>query len=72
MQHILPSMYLIPSTHTFEWVSASVETKLIDFGMEKPVESPATENVKYRYKQSRISLGYLVPSLLYQGKIPPL
>ena len=72
MQYSLPSMRLIPSTHTFEAVSTSVETKLIDFGMERPVKSPATEKVKHRYKQSRISLGYLVPSLLYQGKKPPL
>lgn len=69
-QYSLPSMCLIPSTHSFEAVSTSVETKLIGFGMQRPVKSPAAESVKHRYKQSRISL---VPSLLYQSKkITPL
>lgn len=57
MQYSPPSVCLIPSTHAFEAVSTLVETKLTDFGMERPVKSPATENVKHRYKQSRISLG---------------
>lgn len=65
------SMCVIPSTHTFKAVSTSVETKLIDFGMERPVKLPATENVKHRCKESKISLGYFASSLLYQGKKHP-
>lgn len=52
-QYSPPLVCLVPSTHASEAVSTSVETKLIDFGMERPVKSPATENVKHRYKQAQ-------------------